>query len=126
MGRERSLMVAARIAFSPSSGRILFAPWCELALDMTDADFREAYRAHKDVMYRFARRMTGSDAAAEDIVQDTFLLLWKSAAVYVADRGTLRSFLIGVARNLAFNRLRRDRPYDELDEHTSVSGPIDL
>lgn len=93
---------------------------------MTDAEFREAYRQHKDVLYRFARRMTGSGAAAEDVVQDSFVLLWRSAAVYDPGRGTLRSFLIGVARNLVLNRLRRDRPYDELEEDSSISGPIDL
>ena len=49
---------------------------------MTDAEFREAYRQHKDMLYRFAWRMTGSAAAAEDLVQDCFLTLWRNAAVY--------------------------------------------
>jgi RNA polymerase sigma-70 factor (ECF subfamily) len=93
---------------------------------MTDADFRDAYRGHKDVLYRFARRMTGSAAAAEDIVHDAFLALWRKPSGYDAARGTLRSFLIGVARNLALQRLRRDRPHEDLDENTSVAGPIDL
>src|ERR1035438_7211937 len=75
-----------------------------LALDMTDAEFREAYGRHKDMLYRFARRMTGSGAAAEDLVQDCFLMLWRNAAAYDPERGTLRGFLIGVARNLALKR----------------------
>jgi RNA polymerase sigma-70 factor (ECF subfamily) len=93
---------------------------------MTDADFRDAYRGNKDVLYRFARRMTGSAAAAEDIVQDAFLALWRNPSGYDASRGTLRSYLIGVARNLALQRLRRDRPHEELDENASVAGPIDV
>src|SRR5690348_10776670 len=93
---------------------------------MTDADFRDAYREHKDVLYRFARRMTGSAAAAEDIVQDSFVALWRNSAGYDAARGTLRSYLIGAARNLALQRLRRDRPHEELDENTSIAGPIDF
>jgi RNA polymerase sigma-70 factor (ECF subfamily) len=93
---------------------------------MTDAEFREAYRRHKDVLYRFARRMTGSAAVAEDVVQDSFLLLWRNAAVYDPDRGGLRSFLIGVARNIALKRLRSDRPCDELEEDSLVAGFIDL
>src|ERR1039458_1551174 len=40
---------------------------------MTDAEFREAYGQHKDMLHRFAWRMTGSAAAAEDLVQDCFL-----------------------------------------------------
>jgi RNA polymerase sigma-70 factor (ECF subfamily) len=94
---------------------------------MTDSNFRDAYRQHKDVLYRFAWRMTGSSAAAEDLVQDCFLMLWRNAAAYRQERGTLRSFLIGVTRNLALKRLRRERKFDELeaDDEAAVCGPID-
>jgi RNA polymerase sigma-70 factor (ECF subfamily) len=93
---------------------------------MNDADFREAYRGHKDVLYRFARRMTGSGAAAEDIVHESFLVLWRNSSGYDARRGSLRSFLIGVARNLALQRLRRERPHEELDEESCVIAPMDV
>jgi RNA polymerase sigma-70 factor (ECF subfamily) len=93
---------------------------------MTDADFGDAYRANKDVLYRFARRMTGSAAAAEDIVQDAFLVLWRNPSAYDPARGTVRSFLLGVTRNLALQRLRRDRPHEDLDETASIAAPIDL
>ena len=92
---------------------------------MTGAEFHEAYGRHKDVLYRFARRMTGSASVAEDLVHDCFLMVWRNAAVYRADRGSMRSFLIGVTRNLALQRLRRERPFDELEEDSSVCGPID-
>src|ERR1019366_5960929 len=81
---------------------------------MTDAEFREAYARHKDVLFRFAWRMSGSAAAAEDLVQDCFLLLWRNPAAYHPERGTLGGFLIGVTRNLAQKRLRKERSYDEL------------
>jgi len=93
---------------------------------MTDSEFREAYGWHKDVLYRFARRMTGSAVVAEDLVQDCFLMLWRNAVAYDRERGTLRSFLIGVVRNLALQHLRRDRPYDPLEEESSVDAPLDL
>jgi len=38
---------------------------------MDDAEYRSAYREHKDMLYRVVRRMTGSSAAAQDIVHDT-------------------------------------------------------
>jgi RNA polymerase sigma-70 factor (ECF subfamily) len=93
---------------------------------MNEAAFRDAYRQHKNVLYRFARRMTGSSAAAEDIVQESFLALWRSRCTYDPARGALRSFLLGVTRNLALQRLRRDRPHEELEEDSSVAGPIDV
>ena len=92
---------------------------------MTDAEFREAYGRHKDMLYRFAWRMTGSASAAEDLVHDCFLLLWRNAAAYDQDRGTLRSFLIGVTRNLALKRLRRERTFEELEEESAICAPID-
>src|SRR5437016_4397907 len=93
---------------------------------MTDAEFRDAYRAHKDVLYRFVRRMTNSAEAAEEIVHDAFLAVWRSTSTFDSARGTLRSFLLGVARNLALQYLRRERPYDELQEEAAIAAPIDL
>ena len=92
---------------------------------MTGAEFHEAYGQHKDVLYRFARRMTGSASVAEDLVHDCFLMVWRNAAAYRADRGTMRSFLIGVTRNLALKRLQRERPFDELEEDSAICGPVD-
>jgi RNA polymerase sigma-70 factor (ECF subfamily) len=92
---------------------------------MTDAEFREAYGCHKDLLYRFARRMTGSAEAAEDLVHECFLFLWQNASAYDPARGSLKSFLIGVTRNLAFKRLRRERAYDELEDDAATCQPID-
>ena len=54
---------------------------------MTDAEFRDAYRAHKDVLYRFARRMTDSAEAAEDIVHDAYLAVWRTTSKFDSDGG---------------------------------------
>ncbi|MEP7366017.1 MAG: RNA polymerase sigma factor [Acidobacteriota bacterium] len=93
---------------------------------MTDIEFRDAYQRHKDVLYRFARRMTGSSTEAEDIVQDSFLELWRNASQFDPSRGTLRSFLIGVTRNLIRRRLRSDRLAGELEDDSAHCGPIDI
>ena len=91
---------------------------------MTDAEFREAYQRNKDVLYRFARRMSRSSSEAEDIVQDAFLELWRNASRFNPNRGSLRSFLIGVTSNLIRRRLRSDRRYDELEKDNTRCGPI--
>lgn len=92
---------------------------------MTEAEFREAYAQHKDVLYRFARRLTGSGVAAEDLVHDCFLMLWRNGTKYDRERGMLRSFLIGVTRNLAWKRLRKERAFDELEDDMVTGDPID-
>lgn len=93
---------------------------------MTEAEFREAYQRHKNVLYRFAWRMTGSGASAEDIVHDCFLALWRKPSAYDPSRGTLRAFLLGVVRNLVLKHLRDDRPAEPLEDETSICGPIDI
>ena len=93
---------------------------------MTDPEFRTAFHGHEDVLYRFAYRMTGSEAAAEDVVRDCFLALWRNSAAYHPDRGTLRAFLLGVARKLLLKRWRRERPHDALEDDSSLCPPADL
>ena len=68
-----------------------------------------------DVLYgRFSSRiyglgivMLGSDAAAQDLVQDTFVKLWRSADRYDESRGKLETWVLLVARSLAIDALRR-------------------
>jgi RNA polymerase sigma factor (sigma-70 family) len=93
---------------------------------MTDPEFREAYCRHKDVLYRFAWRMTGSPASAEDAVHDCFLILLRNPSGYNAARGTLRSFLIGVTRNLALKQLRGQSRFDEFDDENEDNAAPSL
>jgi RNA polymerase sigma-70 factor, ECF subfamily len=83
---------------------------------MTDADFRDAFHRHKDIVYRFAYRMTGSSSTAEDVVQDCFMSFWQKPDAYNPSRGALRSFLLGIARNQILKRWRSERPHEELNE----------
>lgn len=93
---------------------------------MMDADFQAAYTAHKDVLFRFAWRMTGSPAAAEDLVHDSFIALLRNPAAFDRDRGTLRSFLLGITRNLALKRARHERTFRDLNDDAAVGPSIDI
>jgi RNA polymerase sigma-70 factor (ECF subfamily) len=93
---------------------------------MTDPEFCAAYGQNKNMLYRFAWRMTGSPMSAEDIVQDCFLVLLRNPDAYDRQRGTLRSYLTGVARNLALKRLRAERSFEELDSENVAHLQIDL
>jgi RNA polymerase sigma-70 factor (ECF subfamily) len=62
---------------------------------------------HHGALFRFAWRMTGSAADAEDIVQECFLSLARPGSSYDAGRGGVRSYLFGAVRNQALKRMRR-------------------
>ena len=90
---------------------------------MTDSDFRTAFEQHKDAIYRFAWRMSGSAAVAEDITQEVFLALLVQPERFDPARGPLRSFLVGIARNLALKRWREQHRWADLDEEAMEAAP---
>src|SRR3981081_4194563 len=91
---------------------------------MNDADFRAAVHRHKDVIHRFAYRMTGSSSAAEDIVQDCFLILWRKPEAYDQARGGIRSFFRGIGRNVVLKRGGDDRPHEPLEDESFAGQPL--
>jgi RNA polymerase sigma-70 factor, ECF subfamily len=93
---------------------------------VTDAEFQAAFDQHKDAVYRFAWRMSGSASAAEDITQDVFVGLLRHPDRFDPDRGALRAFLLGIARNLALKRWRKEHRLEPLDNETLVTEPVDL
>jgi RNA polymerase sigma-70 factor (ECF subfamily) len=74
-----------------------------------EAAFVELYRRRQGAVYRFALQMTGNVVLAEDVTQETFLALLSGTARYEPERGSLASFLYGIARNQVLRRLERDR-----------------
>jgi RNA polymerase sigma-70 factor (ECF subfamily) len=82
--------------------------------------FLSLYRRHRTPLFRFAWRLTGSVAAAEDVTQECFLALLEGA-VFHDDRGSLRAYLFGVTRNLALKRVRLSGR--ECDEPEDAEAP---
>jgi RNA polymerase sigma-70 factor, ECF subfamily len=62
-------------------------------------DVRKAFDEHHALLFRFAFRLTGSVADAEDIVQACFLELLRPGCLYDPARGPVRTWLFGVVRN---------------------------
>ena len=90
---------------------------------MTDSELRQAFEQHKEAVYRFAWRMTGSPEAAEDITQEVFLTLVRRPDAYDPARGPLRAFLLGTARNQARKRFRDEQRWDVLEDDDFVVAP---
>lgn len=75
--------------------------------------FAALYRRRQGAIYRFALRMCGSQAAAEDITQDVFLTLIRQPRGYDPARGSVAAFLYGIARKLVLRRSGREQPLEE-------------
>jgi RNA polymerase sigma-70 factor (ECF subfamily) len=62
---------------------------------------------------------SGADASmAEDLVQDVMLILWRKAALYSPERGSVAAWVFTIARNRRIDKLRRQSPqaYDDIDD----------
>jgi RNA polymerase sigma-70 factor (ECF subfamily) len=79
--------------------------------------FLSIYTRHRVAMYRFACRLLGDAAAAEDVTHDCFLSLFKHPERFDAARGaSLRTYLFAAVRNLSLKRFRRAAQEVLIDE----------
>jgi RNA polymerase sigma-70 factor, ECF subfamily len=78
--------------------------------------FTALYRRRQGPVYRFALQMTGSVVIAEDVTQEVFMALFLETARFDPDRGSLASFLFGVARNMVLKRIERT---SELEDYAA-------
>jgi RNA polymerase sigma-70 factor, ECF subfamily len=69
--------------------------------------FAALYRRRQGAVYRFALHMTNSVPAAEDITQEVFLALLENGHRFDSSRGSVLSFLYGIARNHALRRMEK-------------------
>src|SRR5215203_535441 len=74
------------------------------------------YERYASMAYGIARRITGDDTLAEDVVQDAFLGAWRSADRYVAGRGSVKTWLLAIVHHRAIDIVGRRRPVSELPE----------
>src|SRR3712207_7807175 len=76
-------------------------------VEATDAEaFATLYDRHSRAAYSLAYRMMGERQAAEDLAQDAFLKVWRSATSYRADRGSVRTWLLSIVHNRGIDQLR--------------------
>jgi RNA polymerase sigma-70 factor, ECF subfamily len=85
----------------------------------------QLYDRYSAVVYSVALRVLGDTGAAEDVLQEIFMQLWRSPGGFDASRGNLTSWLAVIARNRAVDLLRKRRPQTEISE-TIVSVEPDL
>src|SRR2546428_7147216 len=76
------------------------------------------YRRRQGAIYRFAMQMSGSRALSEDVTQEVFMILMRGGAGFDETRGSVSSFLLGIARNLVRQRVSRERFYVSLDDES--------
>lgn len=92
---------------------------------------RSLYRAYGGELYGFALNRLGDRGLAEEVVQETFTRVWRHADRFDADKGSLRSWLYGIARNVIVDveRHRSRRPplvrFEPAEQDEPVGEPVE-
>jgi RNA polymerase sigma-70 factor (ECF subfamily) len=81
------------------------------------------YDRYSHVVYAIALRVLSDNSAAEDILQDVFMQLWRNPQAFNASRGSLAAWLAVIARNRAIDQLRKKRPEVEPAETVISMDP---
>lgn len=68
--------------------------------------FELLYERHKRVAYSLARRIVGGDGNADDVVQETFISVWRSIERYDAKKASVRTWLMRIVHRRAIDNLR--------------------
>jgi RNA polymerase sigma-70 factor (ECF subfamily) len=85
--------------------------------------FAGLYDRHGRAAYSLAYRMMGERQAAEDLVQEVFLKVWRAAGSYRAERGSVRTWLLSIVHNRGIDQLRSTASRQRMQEKVEASAP---
>lgn len=87
-------------------------------MERDDSALQEVMERYGSIVLGVARRVVASSHHAEEVAQDAFIALWRRPGAFDPSRGSLQSFLVGIARNKAIDLVRKEesmrRRTDEL------------
>lgn len=89
--------------------------------------FEMIYDRHSGAAFGLAYRILNDQGAAEDVVQDAFLSVWRQAGGYGASRGAVRSWLLSIVHHRAIDyvRHRHDERKQDVDDITAIVDTVD-
>jgi len=76
----------------------------------------ELYDRYSKLVYSVALRILQDTGAAEDLLQDVFLQLWRKPDAFDSSRGSLAAWLAVIARHRSIDRLRQRRPETDIED----------
>ena len=80
----------------------------ELLLEGDPRAFEAIYDRHGKAAFSLAYRIVGDRTSAEDVVQEAFLSIWRSRVRYQRDRGSVRTWILGIVHHRGIDGLRRN------------------
>lgn len=88
------------------------------------APLRQLYRSYERRLYGLGLKLLGDASLAEELVQETFVRVWRNAGKFDPDKGSVATFIFTIARRLAIDLWRRpsSRPFEPESEDAAAPG----
>ena len=74
------------------------------------------YHQYAQIVYSVALRVLGDTAAAEDVMQEVFMQLWRNPQAFNGSRGSLGAWLAVITRHRSIDLLRRRKTETDIDD----------
>lgn len=97
-----------------------------IARDRSDAAFRRLFEEYGPRVRSFMLRQGVDADVADDLTQETLTIVWQKAALYSPEKGAASTWIFTIARNLRIDRIRQQRPWQELTDQFASSIPSDM
>ncbi len=94
-----------------------------LAGDGEAGAFAALYDRHGRAAYSLAYRMMGERQAAEDLVQEAFLQVWRAAGTYRAERGSVRTWVLSIVHHRGVDQLRSAARRRQIGDRAEATAP---
>jgi RNA polymerase sigma-70 factor, ECF subfamily len=93
-------------------------------VEAADAEaFATLYDRHSRAAFSLAYRMMGEHQASEDLAQEAFLKVWRSAGSYRAERGSVRTWILSIVHNRGIDQIRSRASRRRTQEKVEASAP---
>jgi RNA polymerase sigma-70 factor (ECF subfamily) len=85
--------------------------------------FATLYDRHGRMAYSLAYRMVGEKQEAEDVVQEAFVKVWRSAGGYRVGRASVRTWILSIVHNRGIDQIRSRASRGRMQEKVEASAP---
>lgn len=97
-----------------------------------DFHLSEIIRTYSSTLYSFVRRFGFNDEETKDILQDTFIKIWKYSSTFEENKSSLKTWIFTITRNTLYDALRKirrdndtiiyndndDTPFEDIEDTT--------
>ena len=82
--------------------------------------FQALYELTNRKVYAYINRVLQEKADVDDVFVETYSEVWRSAAKF-RGQSMVSSWIIGIARNLSMNLLKRERRHEDIDQYPNIA-----